>query len=211
MAEAAQPSGAIEQAIQRYGAIEQAYRDQLWPTVLQEGNLLLGDLGTGRDPISEGLRQRLLLLLGHTQLHGFRDPEAARDFYGAVLKGDAEASLLRIAEEGLQQCEVAAAPDVPEQPSVPEQPAFGVEPAEAATVPPAAPEQTPAMPWLESSGVIPLVPEVVEEPELIELHQADPALAEEVDLKVRPAPAEQAAGDREDQDLRQGLLRVVLS
>jgi hypothetical protein len=182
MADAAEPSGPINQAIERYGAIEQAYRDQLWPTVLQEGKLLLSDLGEDRDHISEGLRQRLLLLLGHTQLHGFGEPEAARDFYGAVLMKDAEGSLRWIAEEGLQQCEVAAEPDVP--------------------------EQAPAMPWLESSGVSPLIPEVVEEPELIELHQADPALAEEVEVKVRP-PVE-ATVDREDQDLRRGLLRVVL-
>jgi hypothetical protein len=49
---------------------------------------------------------------------------------------------------------------------------------------------------------------VVEEPELIELHQADPTRAEEVVVKVRST--EESVGDREDQDLRRGLLRVVL-
>jgi hypothetical protein len=63
-----------------------------------------------------------------------------------------------------------------------------------------APQQAPAaMPWLESTGVAPLIPDVVDEPELIELHQSDPALAEELVLQV------------EDADLLRGLLRVVLT
>jgi hypothetical protein len=193
MAEAAEPSGPIELAIERYGAIEQAYRDQVWPTVLQEGRKLLDDLAGGSDRISKGLRQRLLLLLGHTHLHGLGDREAARDFYGTVLTDDAEDSLLRIAQEGLQQCESPLEPEGPEPPLAPME---------------VAPEQAPAMPWLEASGVGPLIPEVVEEPELIELHQADPARAEEVEVKVRST--EEAVGDREDPDLHRGLLRVVL-
>lgn len=193
MAEAAEPSGPIELAIERYGAIEQAYRDQVWPTVLQEGRKLLDDLAGGSDRISKGLRQRLLLLLGHTHLHGLGDRAAARDFYGTVLTEDAEDSLRLIAQEGLQQCESPLEPEGPEPPLAPME---------------VAPEQAPAMPWLEASGVGPLIPEVVEEPELIELHQADPTRAEEVEVKVRST--EESVGDREDQDLRRGLLRVVL-
>jgi hypothetical protein len=193
MAEAAEPSGAIELAIERYGAIEQAYRDQVWPTVLQEGRMLLDDLAGGSDRISRGLRQRLLLLLGHTHLHGLGDREAARDFYGTVLTDDAEDSLRRIAQEGFQQCESPPEPEGPEPPLAPME---------------VTPEQAPAMPWLEASGAGPLIPEVVEEPELIELHQADPDRAEEVEVKVRATG--EAVGDREDQDLRRGLLRVVL-
>jgi len=197
MAEAAEPSGPIEQAIERYGAIEQAYRDQAWPTVLREGRLLLGDLAGGGDRISRGLRQRLLLLLGHTHLHGLGDREAARDFYGTVLSDDAEESLRRIAQEGFQQCESPLEQEEPEPLRAPVE---------------VAPEQAPAMPWLESRGVDPLIPEVVEEPELIELHQADPARAEEVEVKVRSTEeaSEEARGDREDQDLRRGMLRVLL-
>jgi hypothetical protein len=84
-----------------------------------------------------------------------------------------------------------------------------------------------------------LIPEIVDEPELLELHQAESSLAEEVDLMVRErlgvglaelgdpnrhsiesvALAEQAEestrvpvqAEDEDEDLMAGLLRVVLS
>lgn len=82
-----------------------------------------------------------------------------------------------------------------------------------------------------------LIPEIVDEPELLELHQAESSLAEEVDLMVRDRlgvglaelgdrnrhsiesvalaeQAEQAAkvpARTEDEDLMAGLLRVVLS
>lgn len=66
---------------------------------------------------------------------------------------------------------------------------------------------TPAAPWSEPS----LIPEVVEEPELIELHQADPALSEDVELDWKePAPAS-AAVDMEDGDLVSGLMLVRIS
>lgn len=66
---------------------------------------------------------------------------------------------------------------------------------------------TPAAPWSEPS----LIPEVVEEPELIELHQADPALSEDVELDWKePAPAS-AAVDMEDGDLVSGLMLVQIS
>jgi hypothetical protein len=84
-----------------------------------------------------------------------------------------------------------------------------------------------------------LIPEIVEEPELLELHQGESPLAKEVDLMVRErlgvglaelgnrnrhsiesvALAEQAElaeparvpAQTEDEDLMAGLLRVVLS
>jgi hypothetical protein len=66
----------------------------------------------------------------------------------------------------------------------------------------------PAAPWAEES----LIPEVVEEPELIELHQADPTLAEEVELAWKapaPTPALGApALSREDEELLSGLMLV---
>jgi hypothetical protein len=66
------------------------------------------------------------------------------------------------------------------------------------------------MPWLESgSAPAPLIPEVVEEPELIEVHQADPRLAENLDVVVREAERESATSG-EDADLLAGLLRVVI-
>jgi hypothetical protein len=49
-----------------------------------------------------------------------------------------------------------------------------------------------------------LVPEVVEEPELIEVHQADPRLAEDLEVTLRESEPEDEA------ELRRGLMRVVL-
>ncbi len=84
----------------------------------------------------------------------------------------------------------------------------------------------PVMPWLErqptpkeaTSTPPSVVAEVVEEPELIEVYQASPALAENVDLEVAPAPqAPQAkaaskgeAAAKDDGGLRAGLLAVVV-
>ena len=63
---------------------------------------------------------------------------------------------------------------------------------------------TPASPWSEPS----LVPEVVEEPELIELHQSDPFLAEDVELDWKePTPAKPSL-DTADEDLVSGLMLV---
>jgi len=87
-----------------------------------------------------------------------------------------------------------------------------------------------ALPWKEQipTALAPLnqalIPEVVDEPELIEVHQANPSLAEEVDLQIQrdtpvfqihPAPTGPKepginAPSREDEELRAGLLLVVL-
>jgi hypothetical protein len=82
------------------------------------------------------------------------------------------------------------------------------------------------MPWLDTqparesaptplgespaaAAVPALIPEVIEEPELIEVHQADPALAEELELK-EPTPllGSNEEDGEEDLELRKGLLRV---
>jgi acyl-CoA synthetase (AMP-forming)/AMP-acid ligase II len=70
------------------------------------------------------------------------------------------------------------------------------------------PAATPAAPWSEPS----LIPDVVEEPELIELHQADPSLAEDVELawqEQEPAPARDSQ-DKADEDLLRGLMLVSI-
>jgi hypothetical protein len=63
---------------------------------------------------------------------------------------------------------------------------------------------TPAAPWSEPS----LIPEVVEEPELIELHQADPSLAEDVELAWKEPLSATATKDKADEDLVSGLMLV---
>jgi hypothetical protein len=65
---------------------------------------------------------------------------------------------------------------------------------------------------------VPLIPEVVEEPELMEVHQANPSLAEEVDLEanlMEPPPEgapEAPAQPPQDhlEDLRSSLLEIKL-
>lgn len=81
----------------------------------------------------------------------------------------------------------------------------------------------PVMPWRSEPSPAPmeqrlnmaLTADVVEEPELIELHQATPSMAEEMDLQIKeevdPAPSGSEDGEpEEDGDLRTGLLLVVV-
>jgi hypothetical protein len=92
---------------------------------------------------------------------------------------------------------------------------------------PVMPWQTPAASSAQPLPTLALVPEVVEEPELIEVHQASPELAEQLDLAVDErveTPFEGATGDiapeaerpsrapsaRGDEALRAGLLTVVV-
>jgi hypothetical protein len=168
-------------ALERYAAIETAYRAERWFGVLEQGNALLADLGPAGTAGTTGLRERLQLLLGHTHLHGLGDRAAAARCYREVLATSTDPRLVQSAEEELRLCEA---------------PGEGATPA--------------AAPWLEAAGARPsappqpLIPEVVEEPELIEVHQADPRLAEDLEVPLRePGPAD-------DPELRRGLMRVVL-
>ena len=72
-----------------------------------------------------------------------------------------------------------------------------------------------ALPWVEQQISETWTAEVVEEPELIELHQATPSLAEEVELPIKEevasvAPSPVDGAPEEDGDLRTGLLLVVV-
>jgi hypothetical protein len=89
------------------------------------------------------------------------------------------------------------------------------------TEPSAAPRKEPdgslvgELPWVEQKISETLTAEVVEEPELIELHQATPSMAEEVDLQIKEDVAQdpkspQDGEPEEDGDLRTGLLLVVV-
>jgi hypothetical protein len=232
-------------AAQRYAVIEQAYSREKWATVLGDGGELLQELQQSDNPQLTGLKLRLQLLLGHTQLYGYGDKAAAAGYYGTVAEQSSEAALTRIAEQGLKQCaieEAGAAPTtgaavadkVAPTPTVPAEgatgpaapwlsataaavaataaattaaltPAAALDPAAAKEGPDAATAATPAAPWSEPS----LIPEVVEEPELIELHQADPALADDVELSWQESsPATAAPMDKEDEELLSGLMLV---
>lgn len=238
-------------AAQRYAVIEQAYSREKWATVLGDGGELLEELRPSDNPQLTGLKLRLQLLLGHTQLYGYGDKAAAAVYYGTVAEQSSEAALTRIAEQGLKQCaideaaaptagaavagNVATAPDFLAEgaagpaasspavtaPAAPwlttaaaaaaavaaatPAPAADLEPATAEEGPIAAPTPAPAAPWSQPS----LIPEVVEEPELIELHQADPALADDVELSWQePAPTPTAPVNKEDEELLSGLMLV---
>lgn len=207
---------------QRYEAIEGFYNGRQWDDVASLSEALLVELP---DDPSHPLRQRLQLLLGHTYCYGYQDAQTATGFYSRVLAASEETMLREIAEQGLKQCinlaDIAVAPAevTPDQ-----SPA-----ATAATSATAVTATTAATPWMEQLGEVGLgeVPhpelgltelgltelgltevEVIEEPELIELAQANPRTAEPVDLAILPLAAKPSP--EEIAELSKGLLRVVI-
>ncbi len=254
----AEPSAAND-AAQRYAAIENSYSKEDWPTVLKEGDVLLQELEAEGLESFQPLRMRLQLLLGHTHLYGYDAKEKAASLYGLVASESSETALARIAEQGLKQCAVPAAPEPEVVATSPlEAPATGGSTAAASSTTAAAPwleataaaksvaaasppaaSSLPAMPFTGPIGSAPadptssqpeiagepadseavgsaapwaeesLIPDIVEEPELIELHQADPSLADEVVVawKDRTGNAVEAS----DEDLLSGLLLVKIS
>ena len=94
--------------LERYGAIEQTYCEERWDAVIQEGQELLASALPGDQPLPEGLRERLQLLMAHAYLYGLGDRDSAEDLYQAVQHSGAEASLREIAMQGLQQCNLPA-------------------------------------------------------------------------------------------------------
>jgi hypothetical protein len=85
----------------RYAAIELAYSEQNWTQAESLSGELLAELP---EMAGDPLRQRLLLLLGHTRLYGMADTKAARGYYSTVLEQSEEPTLREIAEQGLAQC-----------------------------------------------------------------------------------------------------------
>ena len=205
---------------QRYEAIEGFYNERQWDDVASLSEALLVELP---DDPSHPLRQRLQLLLGHTYCYGYQDAQTATGFYSRVLAASEETMLREIAEQGLKQCinlaDIAVAPAevIPDQ-----SPAATA--ATSATAATAVSAGTAATPWMEQLGEVGLgeVPqpelglaelgltevEVIEEPELIELAQANPRTAEPVDLAIFPLAAKPSP--EEIAELSRGLLRVVI-
>lgn len=185
---------------QRYEAIEGFYNGRQWDDVASLSEALLVELP---DDPSHPLRQRLQLLLGHTYCYGYQDAQTATGFYSRVLAASEETMLREIAEQGLKQCinlaDIAVAP--------------------AEVIPNQSPAATAATPWMEQLGEVGLTElgrselgltevEVIEEPELIELAQANPRTAEPVDLAILPLAAKPSP--EEIAELSKGLLRVVI-
>ena len=185
---------------QRYEAIEGFYKGRQWDDVASLSEALLVELP---DDPSHPLRQRLQLLLGHTYCYGYQDAQTATGFYSRVLAASEETMLREIAEQGLKQCinlaDIAVAP--------------------AEVTPDQSPAAKAATPWMEQLGEVGLTElgrselgltevEVIEEPELIELSQANPRTAEPVDLAILPLAAKPSP--EEIAELSKGLLRVVI-
>jgi hypothetical protein len=185
---------------QRYEAIEGFYNGRQWDDVASLSEALLVELP---DDPSHPMRQRLQLLLGHTYCYGYQDAQTATGFYSRVLAASEETMLREIAEQGLKQCinlaDIAVAP--------------------AEVTPDQSPAAKAATPWMEQLGEVGLTElgrselgltevEVIEEPELIELAQANPRTAEPVDLAILPLAAKPSP--EEIAELSKGLLRVVI-
>jgi hypothetical protein len=230
---------------QRYEAIERVYSERQWDDVARLSETLLLELP---DDASHPLRQRLQLLLGHTYLYGYKDAVTATGFYSRVRAATSEAVLRDIADQGLEQCDretaapsAAAAPQGSTGQAFP----FSAEPSQNDSTPSGA---VAAMPWMEQLGGLDpatppadepsdapepaLVVDVIEEPELIDVAQADPARAEELEIAIKsenPAPIsapiqtaqEKPVGPSQEgvpnslspeeiAELSKGLLRVVI-
>ena len=197
---------------QRYEAIERVYSKRQWDDVATLSEELLLELPN--EP-ADPLRQRLQLLLGHTYLYGYEDRATATGFYSRVRAATQEPVLRDIADQGLEHCASQAAP-----------PAKTLEVGSGQT--PVEPINSSAMPWMEQlSGIeatevqLPiLVVEVVDEPELIEVAQADAATAQELEVAVSKESlaepeehfAKQVGGPSPEElaELSKGLLRVVI-
>lgn len=88
--------------LERYQAVEQAYGRGDYRAALNDAELLLPELSG--NPNTD-LRQRLLLLIGHLQLHGLGERELAAHAYSRVLEQGADAVLSALARDGLRQCQ----------------------------------------------------------------------------------------------------------
>jgi len=116
-------TGLNDQSIDQYAALERLYSERRWAEVEASAKILLAE-------VDGDLRSRVLLLLGHTRLYGFKDAGEAAEHYRRVLAAEPEALLLSVAQAGLNQCLAAEE----------QSPAEGPSPADA-------------MPWLEQIAV----------------------------------------------------------
>ena len=173
-----------EQANDQYAALERLYSERRWAEVEASAEILLAEL-------DGELRSRVLLLLGHTRLYGYKDAGVAAEHYRQVLAAEPEALLVDIAQEGLNQCLAAQVPS----------------PADA-------------MPWLEKiagpevAGQEPLqsVPGVaspVEPFESLEKSESPTEIAEGIDQPAQPIQPTQLS-PKESAELAKGLLGVVI-
>lgn len=228
------PSPAESSQFDFYEAVEAAYRNGDWDTVLEQGTVLNRKLARAGGTNVQALRQRLELMLAHTHLYGFGNAESAQRQYQALLYQPVEASLRQMAEDGLKQCQerIAAAAGDRDDPEAAVAELSEREASTGSDQPSRSEGSTAAEPWLSDLNTSrttadsprsqpttttdntfnpsaqpqtgrpaatnglglgeTLIPEVIDEPELLEVHQADPRLADELELSLEAAPGSQA-------------------
>jgi len=173
-----------EQANDQYAALERLYSERRWAEVEASAAVLLAEL-------DGELRSRVLLLLGHTRLYGYKDAGVAAEHYRQVLAAEPEALLVGIAQEGLNQCLAAQVPS----------------PADA-------------MPWLEQIAgpdvaaqeplqSVPGFVQPVEPFESLENSESPTEIAEGIDQPAQPIQPTQLS-PKESAELAKGLLGVVI-
>jgi len=173
-----------EQANDQYAALERLYSERRWAEVEASAAVLLAEL-------DGELRSRVLLLLGHTRLYGYKDAGIAAEHYRQVLVAEPEALLVGIAQEGLNQCLAAQVPS----------------PADA-------------MPWLEQIAgpdvaaqeplqSVPGVASPVEPFESLDKSESPTEIAEGIDQPAQPIQPTQLS-PKESAELAKGLLGVVI-
>jgi hypothetical protein len=232
-------SAAAGDPTQLYTAIEKAYCEDRWSDVLEQGERLLARLPG--DDLGLRQRLELLMAHTYLYGFGDRAAAAGlyrsveRSQAESALRQIAAQGLQQCDVPMQPQADALPRPAEAEPlleetgPSLHEA-ALALSQAELGqtTAADPAPAEVPAMPWLDTqpagqpapatgaanptAAVEPaLIPEVIEEPELIEVHQADPNLAEELELK-EPSPQRTSdwREDDEDPELRKGLLRVEI-
>ena len=176
-----------EQANDQYAALERLYSERRWAEVEASAEILLAEL-------DGELRSRVLLLLGHTRLYGYKDAGVAAEHYRQVLAAEPEALLVGIAQEGLNQCLAAQVPS----------------PADA-------------MPWLEKIALpdvaaqeplqsVPGVASPVEPFESLDKSESPTEIAEGIDQLTQPTKPIQPTqlSPKESAELAKGLLGVVI-
>ena len=176
-----------EQANDQYAALERLYSERRWAEVEASAEILLAEL-------DGELRSRVLLLLGHTRLYGYKDAGVAAEHYRQVLAAEPEALLVDIAQEGLNQCLAAQVPS----------------PADA-------------MPWLEKIALpdvaaqeplqsVPGVASPVEPFESLDKSESPTEIAEGIDQLTQPTKPIQPTqlSPKESAELAKGLLGVVI-
>ena len=93
---------------QHYQAAERAYGLGEYAEAHALASALWDQLQSASNVHDQGLvmgwRGVVSLLLGHIQLHGLQQPEQATISYERVLKGDVDATITALAEQGLKRC-----------------------------------------------------------------------------------------------------------